>query len=118
MSSDFISNQAIPGLTNVSSSDLRGRGRDDSSDNTLRLVELSLEQNVVPIEGVKEVRVMHQRHRDGLTRHKVFIILATHDLDRDRKIVEVMTQIDGVSYDLVPAETEDFIPDGASPLKK
>jgi hypothetical protein len=69
------------------------------------------------IEGVHSVRVLNASDRAPNARDKVYVVLATHDVKRDRRIVEVLCQLDGIDFDLVPSLSEDMIPSAAVALR-
>jgi hypothetical protein len=71
-----------------------------------------LTQFVRQVSGVTSVRVLPKSKR-GYDYHKVFIVTDRPDIDRDRKLVELMGQLDSVDYDLVPTSAAGMIPDGA-----
>ena len=67
-------------------------------------------------EGVDSVRVLARGDRAS-TRDKVYVVLATHDVRRDSRIVEVLCQLDDVDFDLVPVEAQGMIPNAAQPVR-
>jgi hypothetical protein len=67
-------------------------------------------------EGVGDVRLLPLAKRVGGARHKVFVVLAVHDIERDRRIVEVLSQLTDVDMDLVPAASAGMIPDAAQSI--
>lgn len=79
-------------------------------------VAAALKQTVALVSGVHEVRLLSSERRDGRRNHKVFVVLGAHDVERDRAIVELMTQLDGIDWDLVPATAASLIPDAAARL--
>ena len=70
----------------------------------------SFRQKEIP--GIREVRVLPRDARSG-TRHKAFVILATHDVDRDFAIIQLLDQFAELDYDLVPESSARLVPDGA-----
>jgi len=62
------------------------------------------------IPGISAVRLIARNRTGGRSHHKAFIVLRTHDIERDAQIVERMSQFDQVDYDLVPEEAEGMIP--------
>lgn len=68
------------------------------------------------IEGVASVRLLSSAERYENAHDKVFFVLATHDLERDERIVGLMIQFEGVAYDLVPLASQDLVPSGAEPV--
>ena len=71
---------------------------------------------LLKIEGVDSVRLLAKEERAG-ERDKVYVVLATHDVRRDSRIVEVLCQLDDVDFDLVPLEAQGMIPDAARPVR-
>ena len=69
-----------------------------------------LEEAALP--GVAGVRLLPRDRRASRTA-KVFFVLETHDIKRDRKIIALMSQLEAVDYDLVPANRQGLIPDDA-----
>lgn len=78
--------------------------------------ERTLAEILLTIEGVESVRLLPSTARAG-DRDKVYVVLATHDVRRDSRIVEVLCQIDNIDFDLVPAEAQGMIPDAARPVR-
>lgn len=76
----------------------------------------ALTQIIRDIPGVGDVRLLASASRPGGARHKVFIVLDTHDVDRDRHIIEILCQLDDVDIDLVPKAAAAMIPDAAESL--
>lgn len=76
----------------------------------------ALTQIVREIDGVGDVRLLSAASRLGGARHKVFVVLDTHDVERDRHIIEILCQLDDVDIDLVPKAAAAMIPDGAESL--
>jgi len=70
----------------------------------------SFRQKEIP--GIREVRVLPRDLRSG-ARHKAFVILATHDVDRDFAIIQLLDQFAELDYDLVPESSARLVPDGA-----
>ncbi len=68
------------------------------------------------IEGLREVRVLDRKSRNG-QRTKVFVILDTHDIDRDDRIIKLLCQLDDVDIDLVPSGAEGMVPVEATPVR-
>ncbi len=68
------------------------------------------------IEGIETVRMLMRDRRHSNANHKAYFVLATHNLDRDERIVRLMMQFEGVDYDLVPVASAGMIPDGAVPV--
>lgn len=66
------------------------------------------------IPGVEDVRILRRESRRTDARDKVFFILKTHDIDRDARVVVLMSQFEAVDYDLVPLESVGMVPDAAS----
>jgi hypothetical protein len=64
---------------------------------------------VKPIDGVAEVRILP---RGAEQCPKVYVVLDTHDVRRDERIVAILSQIQEVDYDLVPRVAIGMIPDG------
>ena len=60
--------------------------------------------------GVSSFRLLPSEQRYERAHDKVYFVLETHDIERDRRIVEIMVQFESVDYDLVPAASIDFIP--------
>lgn len=79
--------------------------------------ESALRGVLCSIEGVGDVRVLPAAARAPGSRDKVYVILDTHDVRRDRRIVEVLCQLDDIDFDLVPSEAQGMIPNGAAPLR-
>lgn len=97
MSLFSLSNGAVPGELHV--------GLDTHS---------ALRRVVLDLEGVKDVRLLPRKDRvKGNQRHKAFVVLQTHDIARDRRIIEIVCQLADVDVDLVPASSEGLIPDAA-----
>lgn len=69
-----------------------------------------LKRYVAAIEGVKEIRLLPNARRRGRHCDKVFIVLNTHNIERDAQLVDLMSQLENVDYDLVPATAADMIP--------
>lgn len=65
------------------------------------------------LDGVAEVRLLPRDRRAGRDVPKAFVVLATHDLERDQRVVNILSQMLEIDYDLVPAESAGMIPDGA-----
>jgi hypothetical protein len=76
-------------------------------------LEAALRQFVKPIDGVEHVRLLPRSRRLGRATSKVYVVLRTHDIDRDRRVVDIMSQLDDVDYDLVPLAAASMIPDAA-----
>jgi hypothetical protein len=76
-------------------------------------LDAALRQHVAPIEGVAHVRLLARSRRLGRDINKVYVVLQAHDVDRDRRIVDIMSQLDEVDYDLVPVAAASMIPDEA-----
>jgi hypothetical protein len=74
-----------------------------------------LRELVRPVLGVTAVRVLAKAKR-GCDHHKVFIMTSGSDIDRDRKLVDLMGQLDSVDYDLVPVSAAGMVPDGAQAI--
>ena len=72
------------------------------------LVKAVFESRRIP--GVRRVLFLPRASRPNARAPKVFVILETHDIDRDREIVDLMIQFDHVDYDLVPAESAGMVP--------
>jgi len=68
-------------------------------------------------EGLAEVRVLSARLRPASRRAKVFVVLGTHDVRRDARVVERLCQIPDVDFDLVPAASRGMIPDDAACIR-
>lgn len=69
------------------------------------------------VEGIAEVRVLAAKARPASRRAKVFVVLATHDVRRDGRVVELLRQIPDVDFDLVPATASSMIPDDAARIR-
>lgn len=65
------------------------------------------------IQGLAGIRLLPASARSCRT-PKVFVVLESHDLMRDRRVVSIMSQYEDVDYDLVPIERAALIPDGAA----
>lgn len=76
-----------------------------------------LREILCAIEGVESVRVLRGSGRAPGARDKVYVVLLTHDVRRDRRIIEIICQLDDVDIDLVPCDAQGMIPDGATPLR-
>jgi hypothetical protein len=48
------------------------------------------------INGIQTVRMLPRDRRQQNANHKVYFVLATHDLERDERIVRLMMQFEGV----------------------
>lgn len=68
-------------------------------------------------DGVAEIRVLPNSRRPGTERAKIFVVLATHDVRRDGRIVEILCQIPDIDFDLVPMSAREMIPDDADSLR-
>lgn len=68
-------------------------------------------------EGVAEVRVLSNIRRPGSQRTKIFVVLATHDVRRDSRIVEILCQIPDIDFDLVPVSASRMIPNDAEAIR-
>ena len=79
-------------------------------------LEVALRESVAAKPGVASVRVLPRSARHGAANHKVFVVLHTHDIDRDREVIELLVQFDGIDYDLVPETAAGMIPDAARPV--
>lgn len=62
-------------------------------------------KDVLSVEGVAEVRRGSGR---------VFVVVSTHDVARDRRIVKIMGNVD---YDIVPIASADMIPENAEYIR-
>jgi hypothetical protein len=69
------------------------------------------------VEGIAEVRVLPARRRPASRRAKVFVVLATHDVRRDSRVVEQLCQVPDIDFDLVPASARTMIPDDAEHIR-
>lgn len=69
------------------------------------------------VEGIAEVRVLSPGQRPGSRRSKVFVVLATHDVRRDGRVVELLCQVPDVDFDLVPIAARTVIPDFAETMR-
>lgn len=69
------------------------------------------------VEGIAEVRVLSPRQRPGSRRSKIFVVLATHDVRRDGRVVELLCQVPDIDFDLVPVAARDMIPDVAESIQ-
>ena len=67
------------------------------------------------IEGIAEVRALSPRQ--GSRRSKVFVVLATHNVRRDGRVVELLCQVPDIDFDLVPVAARDVIPDIAESIQ-
>jgi hypothetical protein len=76
----------------------------------------ALRQILKEFSGVSDVRLLPLGKRVGGARHKVFVVLSAHDVDRDRRIVEVLSQLSDIDMDLVPAASVGMIPDAAQSI--
>lgn len=76
----------------------------------------ALRQILRQFDGVADVRLLPLTKRAGGARHKVFVLLSAHDVERDRRIVEVLSQLSDIDMDLVPAASAGMIPDGAQSI--
>jgi hypothetical protein len=65
------------------------------------------------IEGISDVLLLPRNKKQGKARHKVFVVLGTHDIRRDRRVIQLMNQFDDVDYDLVPQISQGMIPSEA-----
>lgn len=65
------------------------------------------------IRGIEAVRLLPSETRYENAQDKVYFVLATHDIERDQRIVAIMIQFEGVHYDLVPQSAAGMIPDRA-----
>ena len=67
------------------------------------------------LEGVSEVLLLPRNRRLGAAaRHKVFVMLASSDINRDRRIVQLMCQFDAIDYNLVPESARSMLPDAVT----
>lgn len=66
--------------------------------------------------GIADVRLLPLAKRAGGARHKVFVVLAAHDVERDRRIVDVLSQLTDIDMDLVPLASVGMLPDGAQSI--
>lgn len=69
------------------------------------------------IEGLAEVRVLPVRDRAPSNRPKLFVVLATHDVRRDSRVVERLCQLPDIDFDLVPQSARHMIPDAAERIQ-
>jgi hypothetical protein len=76
----------------------------------------ALRQIIKEFKGVGDVRLLPLAKRAGGARHKVFVVLAAHDVERDRRIVEVLSQLTDIDMDLVPAASVGMIPEAAQSI--
>lgn len=99
---------------------IQGTGVVRLPDDLLPSVTLTLDailrEHVASIDGVAYVRMLPRSKRLGRAVNKVYIVLETHDIDRDRRVVEIMCQLEDVDYDLVPVTAAGMIPDVALKL--
>ena len=80
--------------------------------------QLDILKGVLEFPGVQDVRVVKGQDRNGLAEcDKVFVVLATHDVDRDYRIVSVLCQLESVNMDLVPKKAIGMIPSQARSIR-
>jgi hypothetical protein len=75
-----------------------------------------LDKAVRNLPGVAEVLVIPREKRGKHPRSKVFVVTATHDLARDRKVIDLLAQLD-CDFDLVPEAAGGMIPETARPIR-
>lgn len=77
-------------------------------------------EEVLKIDGVADILYLDRKHRvvRGAT-DKFFIILCTHDIDRDAKIVDLFCDIEDydISIDLVPLSSSGMVSGIAKSVK-
>ena len=89
-----------------------------NADAVLSRASLEIVREVLrDVDGVAEVRVLPPRLRPASRRAKVFVVLASHDVRRDSRIVERLCQIPDIDFDLVPAAARGMIPDESDCLR-
>jgi len=79
-------------------------------------VREALRETVCRLDGVTEIRLLARENRQQHPRHKAFVVLSTHDLKRDRQIIDLLVQFDDLDYDLVPDTAVGMIPDAADAI--
>ena len=75
-----------------------------------------LDKSVGNLPGVADVRVIPREKRGKHPRSKVFVVTATHDLGRDRGVIELLAQLD-CDFDLVPETAVGMIPETARSIR-
>jgi chorismate synthase len=65
-----------------------------------------------PIPGIERVVLTCDSHGD----ETIWVVRGDHDIDRDRRIVETMVDVDVVDYHLVPAQSAGMVPEGRTIL--
>ena len=67
---------------------------------------------LAPIPGIERVVLTADSHGD----ETIWVVRGDHDIDRDRRIVEAMVDVDIADYHLVPARSAGMVPEGRAIL--
>jgi len=79
-------------------------------------VRANLKTALQGIRGIEALRFLSKDRRYKGASHKLFVMLATHDVDRDFQIVERLCQFDDIDYDMVPCDAHLMVPAEARPF--